>query len=74
MAQNLGCWFIMILLIFRLIIKYFGTLRMHQIAPYLSFFSGGACPQPPSTSVNQYHNRANYSPDLYVISVFLLIL
>ena len=31
------------MLIFRLIITNFGTLRMHQIAPFLSFFSGGAC-------------------------------
>ena len=26
---------------FRLIVAYFGTLRMHQIAPFLSNFSGG---------------------------------
>ena len=49
------------LLIFRLIIIYFGTLRMHQIAPVLSLFFGGACPDPSSTSVNQHHNQANYA-------------
>ena len=36
--------------IFMLIITYFGILRMHQVAPFLSFFPGGACT--PSTSLN----------------------
>ena len=33
---------------------------MRQIAPFLSFFFGAACPDPPSTIVNQ-HSRANYA-------------
>ena len=36
---------------------------MHLIAQFLSFFSGGVCP-PDRTSVNQHHNRANYSPGM----------
>ena len=39
---------------------------MHQIAPFLSpFFSGEHAPDPPSTSANQHHNRANYTPGFY---------
>ena len=39
------------LLIFRLIITYFGTLRMRQIAPFYHFSRWGMSPEPPSTSV-----------------------
>ena len=48
------------LLDFRLIIAYFGTLRIHQIAPFFPhFFPEGADPPPPehkcqSTSLQGY--------------------
>ena len=49
------------LLIFRLIIAYFGTLRMHQSVP---FFQGEHAPGPPSTSVKPHHYRATYALSL----------
>ena len=51
----------------RLIKTYFGTPRMHQIAPFLSRKSSGEHapgPDSPSTSVNQHHNMANYAPGI----------
>ena len=43
------------LLIFSLVIAYFGTPRLHQIAPFLSkFFRGSMPPVPPSTSRSVY--------------------
>ena len=66
MAQNFGCLFIILkLLIFRLIITYFGTLRMHR-APFLSKkkIRGSMSPDPPSKSLNQHHNRANNAPGI----------
>ena len=37
MANNFCCCFIILKIVdFRWIIKYFGTLRMHQIAPFLN--------------------------------------
>ena len=58
------------LLIFSLIITHFGTLRIQQIAPFISNFSGGACPttpyhKPESTSLQGYL-RACY----VILSVF----
>ena len=39
------------LLIFSLVIAYFGTPRLHQFAPFLSKFSRGSVPMdPPSAS------------------------
>ena len=61
------------LLICRLIVTYFVKLRLHQIAPLLfKIFRGGGggggggrtSPDPPSTSVNQHHNRADFSPGM----------
>ena len=41
------------LLIFRLIISYFGSLRMHQTAPLISFFLGEHTPYPiPQVSIH----------------------
>ena len=45
------------LMIFRLMMTYFGRLRMHQIAPFSSKISG----DPTSTSVNQHHYRVTYA-------------
>ena len=39
--------FILKLLIFSLVIAYFGTPRLHQIAPFLSKFSRGSMPPDP---------------------------
>ena len=57
------------LLICRTRVTYFVKLRLHQIAPLLfKIFRGGGGgrmpPDPPSTSVNQHHNMANYSPGM----------
>ena len=50
----------------RWIITIFRTLRMHQIAPFLSeFFKGEHAPRPPSTTVDKHH-RTNYAPSLYL--------
>ena len=49
---------------FRLIITYFGTLKMSQIAPFTSLFSGEHALGPPSTSVNHTHSKANYAPGM----------
>ena len=38
------------LLIFSLVIAYFGTHRLHQIAPFLSKFSRGSMPPDPSST------------------------
>ena len=45
------------LLIFRLIKTYFGTLRTHQIAPFLSTFLKEHAPRTPSMGVNPHHCR-----------------
>ena len=48
------------LLIFRLIISYFGSLRMHQTAPLISFFLGEHAPGPHTPSFNPHPCRADF--------------
>ena len=51
------------LLIFSLVIAYFGTPRLHQIAPFLLKFSQGSMPPgPPSTSLAADCYSATYAP------------
>ena len=51
------------LLMFRLVIDYFGTPRLHQIASFLSKFSRGSMPPDPhSMSVAAYCYSATYEP------------
>ena len=51
------------LLIFRLVITYFGTPRLHQITPFLSKKFRGSMPlDPPSNSVTTHCCRAAYAP------------
>ena len=63
MAQNLGCWFIIKkMLIFRLKITNFGTLKMHEIASTLSKkFRGRMPPDPLPQMIIKNHNRATYA-------------
>ena len=50
-------------LIFRMVITYFGTPRLHQTARFLSKFSrGNMPPDPTSMSVPLYCYRATYAP------------
>ena len=46
-GTKFGLLIIQEMLIFRVIITNFGTLRMHHIARFLSCFYGGACPRSP---------------------------
>ena len=51
------------LLIFSLVIAYFGTPRLHQNAPILSKFSRGSMPpDPPTTSLAAHCYTATYAP------------
>ena len=53
------------MLIFRLIITNFGTLRMHQF--YQKFSRESMHPDPPSTSGNQQSHKATYASGMYLI-------
>ena len=63
MAENLGCWFIILKNVDFLVDN--SILWNTQNAPdrtiFINCFSGEHAPGPPSTSVNQHHNRANYA-------------
>ena len=61
-------------MIFKLIIAYFGMLRMHAIAPFFHFFPAGytCIPGPPSTGVYSHAYRATYALSLVITSCFFI--